>query len=61
MAVKKAVQEKKAPARKKVAKGDAYECEVCGVEVTVDQACGCAADYHEIICCGKPMKQKKVK
>lgn len=62
MAVKKAVAAKKAPAKKtsakKVANGDAYECKVCGVEITVDQACGCDADYHEIICCGKTMKKK---
>ncbi len=59
-AVKKAVAEKKkAPAKKRVSKGDAYECGVCGVAIVVDDACGCDAEYHEFICCGKPMKKKK--
>ena len=51
--------EKKAAAtKKKVSKGDSYECGVCGVVVTVD-ACG-----HEdslIMCCGQPMKERKIK
>ncbi len=74
MAVKKSVATKKAApksvaAKKKVAvakkpaktsKGDAYECGVCGLLVTVDETCGCA-DVCDIICCGKPMKVKKAK
>jgi len=47
-------------ATKKIAKGDAYTCEVCGLSVVVDEACGCV-DVCDIICCGKPMKEKKVK
>ena len=44
---------------KKVAKGDSYLCEVCGLAVTVDDTCGCV-DVCDIICCGKPMKARKV-
>jgi hypothetical protein len=57
-ATKKAVAAKK-PALK-TSKGDAYECGVCGLLVTVDETCGCA-DVCDIICCGKPMKIKKAK
>jgi rubrerythrin len=68
MADKKVAMAKKAPARKtttkkavaQVAKGDSYVCEVCGLAVTVDEACGCV-DVCDIICCGQPMKPKKVK
>jgi hypothetical protein len=61
MAVKKAAPSKKGGQKKssagKTAKGDAYECEVCGLVVTVDEPCGCV-DVCDIICCGKPMKAK---
>ncbi len=40
-----------------VKKGDAYECEVCGLAVVVDEACGC--EDFDIICCEQPMKQRK--
>ncbi len=58
---KKAAKATTAPkaARKKAAKGDTYACEVCGLSVIVDDACGCAET--EIICCSEPMKEKKVK
>ena len=64
-ATKKATVMKKAPATKraaakKTAKGDSYNCEVCGLVVTVDEACGCA-EVCDIICCSKPMKVKKPK
>jgi hypothetical protein len=49
----------KAAAVKKVAKGDSYVCGVCGLAVTVDDACGCV-DVCDIICCGEPMKTRKV-
>lgn len=49
----------KAAAVKKVAKGDSYVCGVCGLAVTVDDACGCV-DVCDIICCGAPMKARKV-
>ena len=51
--------EKKAT-KKTIAKGDSYTCEVCGLSVVVDEACGCV-DVCDIICCSKPMKEKKVK
>ncbi len=44
--------------KKKVKKGDKYQCEVCGLIVTVDEACGCLSTC-DIICCEKQMKQKK--
>ena len=52
---------KKAPAKgskKKVSRGDRYSCEVCGLVVSVDEACGCA-ETCDIVCCGKEMKAKK--
>lgn len=70
MAVKKAA--KKAPAKKAVVKragcktpskakvktGDQYKCSVCGLVVSVDEACGCV-DTCDIICCEKQMKKKR--
>ena len=53
-------EKKQAPAKKKMAKGDSYVCEVCGLSVLVDEVCDCV-DVCDIICCGKPMKEKKVK
>ena len=53
-------EKKAAPAKKKIAKGDSYVCEVCGIAVTVDEVCGCV-DVCDIICCGKPMKATKTK
>ena len=55
---------KKAPAKggnkktKKVNQGDRYSCEVCGLVVSVDEACGCA-EVCDIICCGTAMKAGK--
>jgi hypothetical protein len=60
MPVKKATTAKKAPAKRKVSKGDSYVCETCGLSVIVDEECGCV-EVHEILCCGKAMKQKKAK
>lgn len=54
MADKKESIAQKAPAKKRAAKGDTLTCEVCGLSVVVDEACGCAE--CEILCCGKPMK-----
>ena len=51
--------EKKAT-KKKMAKGGSYICGVCGLAVSVDEVCGCV-DVCDIICCGKPMKERKVK
>lgn len=53
--------EKKASEKvsKKVAKkGDAFQCDVCGLVVTVDEVCSCV-DACDIICCGKEMKPKQ--
>jgi hypothetical protein len=58
-AAKKAV--KKVPAKinkKAVKKGDAYQCGVCGMAVTIDETCGCI-DTCDLICCEKPMKPQK--
>ncbi len=57
---KKKAATQKPLAKKKVAKGNAYVCEVCGLTVTVDTVCGCV-DVCDIVCCGKPMKEKKAK
>ena len=57
MAEKKAVRKvSKKPAKK----GDAYQCGVCGLAVTVDEVCDCV-EAHDIICCDKPMKPRKRK
>jgi hypothetical protein len=45
-------------AKKGVKKGDVYKCSVCGLVVTVDEACGCV-DACDIICCEKQMKPKR--
>ncbi len=37
----------------KAKKGDLLSCNVCGLVVTVDEACGCAS--ADVICCAKPM------
>ena len=62
---KKATTKKKAPAKKVVARrnpktGDAYSCSVCGLSVTVDEACGCV-EAHDLICCSEPMKKKRAR
>jgi len=55
MAEKRAV---KKVSKKAVKKGDRYQCDVCGLAVTVDKACGCA-DVCDITCCGEQMKPKR--
>jgi hypothetical protein len=45
-------------AKKTVKRGDRYSCEVCGLIVSVDEACGCV-EACDIICCGAQMKAKK--
>jgi hypothetical protein len=43
-------------------KGDAFECEACGIEVVCSKDCKCSV--CDVICCGVPMKvkvQKKAK
>ena len=68
MAVKKTTVAKKAPAKKtakkstkgQYAKGDTLICEVCGLEVIVDTACGCG-EACAVICCEQPMTQRKTR
>lgn len=60
MPVKKEPTVKSAPSKRKVARGDRYVCGACGFSVIVDDECGCE-DVHEIICCGKPMTERKRK
>ncbi len=55
MAEKTGITTLKTPTKKKVKKGDAYVCEICGLAVSVDEACGCV-EVCNIICYGKPMK-----
>lgn len=45
------------PARtsgKRVRQGDRLSCDVCGIVLSVDEACGCI-DQCDIICCGQQM------
>lgn len=60
MAEKKGAPEKGAGAKKKISNGGSYVCEVCGLAISVDEVCGCV-DVCDIICCRKPMKQRKAK
>lgn len=61
---KAAPAKKKAPVKKstaaKVTGGDSFVCGVCGLAVTVDEECGCV-EVCDIICCGRPMKEKKAR
>ena len=47
---------KETTTKRKVSKGDAYECGVCGMSVIVDEPCGCEETI--ITCCDQPMKEK---
>ena len=44
---------------RKVKKGQAYECGICGFRILVDD-CGCVEE-HYLICCKETMTQKKAK
>jgi len=57
-AAKKPVKKAKKAAKNAVKKGAAYKCSVCGLVVSVDEVCGCI-DTCDIICCEKPMKEKR--
>jgi len=48
----------KSPSKAKVKVGDQYKCSVCGLVVSVDEACGCV-ETCDIICCEKQMKKKR--
>jgi hypothetical protein len=55
------VAAKKTPAEgvgKRMSPGEQYSCEVCGLIVSIDEACGCV-EAHDIICCGEEMKAKR--
>ena len=54
MPVKKAALKKKVPA-----KGEKLVCETCGLGVVVDEVSGVVL-FEELVCCGKPMKVKKI-
>ncbi|HEX7364547.1 MAG TPA: hypothetical protein VF366_05230 [Dehalococcoidia bacterium] len=56
---KKRTAIRKAPAGK-TSRGDSYECELCGLIVTVDETCGCV-EFCDIVCCGEPMKASRPK
>ncbi len=44
---------------RKVKQGQAYECDVCGFRLVVDD-CGCIEE-HYLICCRETMTQKRAK
>ncbi len=44
--------------RKSSVKGQALGCSLCGLVVTIDEDCGCIEE-HAILCCEKPMKERK--
>lgn len=50
--------EKKIDLKSKASKGDRYVCGVCGMAVIVDVPCRCVD--CDVICCGQPMKVKKI-
>jgi hypothetical protein len=57
MAEKKAAKPAAKPAAKKtMSKGDAYLCEVCGLQVNVD-ICGEFLESKGLHCCGKAMQK----
>ncbi len=56
-AVKKPAAAAKKPARKVVAKGQTLECEVCGMQVVIEQVGDVAVEQDQLIlCCDEPMK-----
>ena len=62
-APKKAIKPAAAKATKraktgKVKQGDRYSCDVCGLVVSVDEACGCVEPY-DIVCCGQQMERNR--
>lgn len=54
--------EKKGTAKKRVSKGQKLACEVCGLSITIDEIGDEVIEEDRVlICCGKPMKEKKAK
>lgn len=60
MATKKGAGKKCVPKKgvEKMKVGEVYTCEVCGLAVAIDEACGCV-ETCDIICCQMPMKKKR--
>ncbi len=57
--VAKVDTKKKPAAKRKLNKGQALACEVCGLSVVVDEIGGVAFEEDSVLlCCGKPMKEK---
>ena len=54
-AAKKAVKKTSSKKKNKMEVGACYECSVCGLEVSVENACDCD-DTCDLICCGEPME-----
>jgi hypothetical protein len=53
---------KKATTKKRVSRGDAMVCEVCGLSVVVEQVGDIAVrEDNVLLCCSKPMKKKASK
>ncbi len=52
------VKKKTPKKQQELRSGSRYQCNVCGLAVTVDKVCGCA-DFCDIICCGEQMKPSK--
>lgn len=44
--------------KQSIKQGGQYSCEICGLVVSVDTACGCV-EACDIVCCGTSMKAKK--
>jgi hypothetical protein len=58
-AAKKTAAPAKATANKRVSKGQAMACEVCGLAVVVEEVGGLViSEESTLLCCGKPMKGK---
>ncbi|MDO8578152.1 MAG: hypothetical protein Q7R50_03120 [Dehalococcoidales bacterium] len=60
--VKKSAAKAKPAARTKVTKGQALECQVCGLAVVVEEVGGVAiGEERVLLCCDEPMKPKASK
>ena len=56
---KVATTQKKTPVKKKVSKGQALACEVCGMSVVVEEIGDLVVEKDSVLlCCGKPMRDK---
>ena len=55
---KKAAKKNSPKKQKELKAGARYECDVCGLAMTVENSCGCS-DFCDVICCGEQMKPVK--